>query len=59
MASAPSIYNWKDYTGFMANNHRLHVWGLNYTYDVPKLAARSAGQPGWPGRSSTAGASPT
>lgn len=36
----PFFYNWKDYAGEVANNHRMHVWGLNYTYDVPKLAAR-------------------
>lgn len=36
----PFFYNWKDYTGFMANNHRLNVWGFNYTYDVPKLSTK-------------------
>lgn len=32
--------NWKDYAGFVADNDRRHVVAVNYTYDVPKLAAR-------------------
>jgi hypothetical protein len=39
---APGHYslNWKGYTGFVADNDRRHVVAVNYTYDVPKLAAR-------------------
>jgi hypothetical protein len=36
----PFYYRWKDYTGYVANEHRVHVVGINYTYDVPKLAQR-------------------
>ncbi|MBI4877569.1 MAG: carboxypeptidase regulatory-like domain-containing protein [Acidobacteria bacterium] len=36
----PFYYKWKDYSGFLANEHRVHVVGINYTYDVPKLARR-------------------
>ncbi|MCL4402670.1 MAG: carboxypeptidase regulatory-like domain-containing protein [Acidobacteria bacterium] len=39
-AFGPFYHNWKDYTGFVANEHRVHVVGINYTYDVPKLARR-------------------
>ncbi|MBN8733478.1 MAG: carboxypeptidase regulatory-like domain-containing protein [Acidobacteria bacterium] len=35
----PFYANWKDYTGYVANNHRVHVVGVNYTYDVPKLSS--------------------
>jgi hypothetical protein len=36
----PFYYRWKDYTGYVANEHRVHVVGINYTYDVPRLAKR-------------------
>jgi hypothetical protein len=36
----PFYYRWKEYTNFAANEERLHVVGINYTYDVPKLAGR-------------------
>lgn len=36
----PFYYQWQKYTGFVANEHRVHVVGINYTYDVPKLAAK-------------------
>jgi hypothetical protein len=39
-SQGPFFYNWKDYAGYMANEHRVHVVALNYTYDVPKLAAK-------------------
>ncbi|MDZ7638488.1 MAG: hypothetical protein U5J83_09610 [Bryobacterales bacterium] len=32
--------NWKEYTNFVANEHRVHVVGINYTYDVPSLAMK-------------------
>jgi hypothetical protein len=34
----PFYYQWKEYAGFQANEDRLHVVGINYTYDVPKFA---------------------
>ncbi|MGH8247406.1 MAG: hypothetical protein ACREUU_13360, partial [Gammaproteobacteria bacterium] len=36
----PFYYRWKDYTGFIANEDRVHVVGINYTLDVPKLSQR-------------------
>jgi hypothetical protein len=36
----PFYYNWKDYSGEIANEERLHVVGINYTYDVPKLSRK-------------------
>ncbi len=36
----PFYYRWKEYTGFVANEDRLHVVGVNYTLDVPKLSRR-------------------
>lgn len=30
---------WKDYTGFVADQDRRHVLGVNYTYDLPKIAS--------------------
>jgi hypothetical protein len=36
----PFYYRWKDYTGAIANEHRVHVVGINYTYDVPRLSNR-------------------
>jgi hypothetical protein len=30
--------NWKDYTGFVADQDRRHVLGVNYTYDVPSIS---------------------
>jgi len=36
----PFYSKWKDYTGYVANEHRVHVVGLNYTYDAPKLAEK-------------------
>jgi hypothetical protein len=33
-------YNWKNYTGFKRNTDRRHVMALNYTYELPKFAAR-------------------
>ncbi len=35
----PFYYRWKDYTGFIANDERLHNIGINYTYDVPRLSS--------------------
>lgn len=32
--------NWKNYTNYIANEHRVHVVGVNYTYDVPSLAQK-------------------
>ncbi|MCC7341257.1 MAG: carboxypeptidase regulatory-like domain-containing protein [Bryobacterales bacterium] len=36
----PFYSNWKNYTNFVADQHRVHVVGINYTYDVPSLAAK-------------------
>lgn len=36
----PFYYRWKDYTGFIANEHRVHVVGINYTYEASNLARR-------------------
>jgi len=36
----PFYNNWQAYSGFVAAEHRNHVVGANYTYDVPKLAAK-------------------
>ena len=36
----PFYYQWKDYTGYVANEHRVHVVGINYTYDAPKFSRR-------------------
>lgn len=36
----PFYSNWKDYTGYLANEHRPHVWAVTYNYDVPSLRAR-------------------
>ncbi len=36
----PFYYRWKDYTGFLANEHRPHVVAFNYTYDVPRLSEK-------------------
>jgi len=36
----PFYHRWKEYTGFIANEDRVHVVGVNYTYDAPKLAQR-------------------
>ncbi len=36
----PFYYRWKDYTGAIANGDRMHIVGLNYTYDVPSLRRR-------------------
>ncbi len=36
----PFYYRWKDYSGFVANEDRGHVVGINYTYDAPKLSKR-------------------
>jgi hypothetical protein len=36
----PFYHRWKEYTNYMANEERAHVVGVNYTYDVPKLARR-------------------
>ncbi|MCC6862939.1 MAG: TonB-dependent receptor [Bryobacterales bacterium] len=33
-------YNWKDYTGDIQNQDRRHVVAINYTYELPKFAAR-------------------
>jgi hypothetical protein len=30
--------DWKKYTGFVADQDRRHVLGINYTYDVPKIS---------------------
>jgi hypothetical protein len=35
----PFYFRWKDYTGFIANEERLHNIGVNYTYDVPRLSS--------------------
>jgi len=32
--------NWRDYGGYLLDNDRRHVVAINYTYDVPKVAAR-------------------
>lgn len=32
--------NWKDYTGFVADQDRRHVVGINYTYEVGNLARK-------------------
>jgi outer membrane receptor protein involved in Fe transport len=34
----PFYYRWKDYARAVANEHRVHVIGINYTYDVPRLS---------------------
>jgi hypothetical protein len=31
-------YNWKDYTGYVLNTDRRHIFNLNYSYDLPRLA---------------------
>ncbi|MEK7403466.1 MAG: carboxypeptidase regulatory-like domain-containing protein [Acidobacteriota bacterium] len=36
----PFYYRWKEYSGFIAGEDRVHVVGINYTYDVPKLSKR-------------------
>lgn len=36
----PFYSQWKEYTGFVANDDRGHVVGINYTYDVPALSKR-------------------
>jgi hypothetical protein len=36
----PFFANWKDYTGYIANEHRPQVWGATYNYDVPSLRAK-------------------
>ncbi len=36
----PFFSNWKDYTGYIANEHRPQVWGVTYNYDVPSLRAK-------------------
>lgn len=36
----PFYYQWKDYTGYIADNDRKHVVGVNYTYDVPSLGKK-------------------
>jgi hypothetical protein len=33
-------HNWKDYTGYKQNQDRRHVMAINYTYELPQLAAR-------------------
>lgn len=33
-------YNWKDYTGYKQNQDRRHVMTINYTYELPKFAAK-------------------
>ncbi|HET8547529.1 MAG TPA: carboxypeptidase regulatory-like domain-containing protein [Bryobacteraceae bacterium] len=35
----PFYYRWKDYTGFIANEDRVHVVGINYTYELPRLSS--------------------
>lgn len=39
-APGPFYHYWKDYTGYVADEHRVHVVGINYTYDAPKLSQR-------------------
>ncbi len=39
-SQGPFYYRWKDYAGYMANEHRVHVVALNYTYDLPKLSQK-------------------
>jgi hypothetical protein len=36
----PFYHRWKDYTGYIADNDRMHTVGINYTYDVPSLARK-------------------
>jgi hypothetical protein len=36
----PFYHRWKEYTGYIANEDRVHVVGINYTYDVPEIARR-------------------
>jgi hypothetical protein len=36
----PFYYRWKEFTGYVANEHRVNVVAISYTYDVPKLAQR-------------------
>jgi hypothetical protein len=36
----PFYHRWKDYTGYIADNDRMHVVGINYTYDVPSLGRK-------------------
>ncbi len=33
-------YRWKEYTGFMQQYSRNHVFKFNYTYDLPKVAKK-------------------
>jgi len=30
--------NWKQYTGYVLSNDRLHVFNTNYSYEIPKLS---------------------
>jgi len=32
--------NWKNYTGFVADNDRRHVVAINYSYEVPRFAGK-------------------
>jgi hypothetical protein len=34
----PFNHDWKDYTGYVLDNDRVHVLNANYTYDVPKFS---------------------
>ena len=54
----PFYHRWKDYTGYIANNDRMHVVGINYTYDVPSLT-KGRWTTAWRGRCSMAGPSLT
>ncbi|MCZ2153265.1 MAG: TonB-dependent receptor [Bryobacterales bacterium] len=42
----PFYANWKKYTNYVADQHRVHVVGINYTYDVPSLAEKMGWQSG-------------
>jgi len=34
----PYNYNWQNYTGYILANDRSHVFTMNYSYDVPRIA---------------------
>lgn len=36
----PFFSNWKNYTGYVANEHRPHVWAVTYNYEVPSLRTK-------------------
>jgi hypothetical protein len=36
----PFFSNWRDYTGYLANEHRPQAWAVTYTYDVPRLTSK-------------------